>query len=37
MKRGLILPLGVFAEFAPILDVTPSIRFDFNLAVGVRM
>jgi hypothetical protein len=37
MKRGLLMPLDVFAEFAPILDVAPSVRFDFNLAVGARI
>lgn len=30
-------PLDVFAEVAPILDVAPGLRFDFNLGVGVRM
>lgn len=29
-------PVSVFAEFAPVLDVTPSVRGDYTAGVGVR-
>ncbi len=31
-----LIPLGVFAEVAPILDFTPEVAFNGNAAVGVR-
>jgi hypothetical protein len=29
-------PVDVFAEFAPILDLSPDVRGDFNVGIGVR-
>lgn len=29
-------PVDVFAEFAPILDLSPTVQGDFNVGIGVR-
>ncbi|MEI6846414.1 MAG: hypothetical protein WCK32_00005 [Chlorobiaceae bacterium] len=30
------VPVDLFAEIAPVLDVTPDVTFDLNAAVGIR-
>ena len=30
------VPVDLFAEIAPVLDVTPKVAFDLNAAIGIR-